>query len=221
MHGFGYDSSSDDYKVVTLSSCQRVTFVDVYSVKRGVWKRVGISPYSHVFPHLSSWVTFRKSICPGTFVNGAIHWLVPGREPGSPSVIAAFNLANEVFVEIPAPSGVDMLNILLNKLVVRGGCLCLLYTREHGQTDVWTMEEYGLKESWTKFTIHDDIRRPLGWLGDEEVVLLTTCEALVVYNRTNGKLRSMVVDGHRPVLDGCNFMESFVSTASIGPRSKT
>ncbi|KAL0414711.1 UNVERIFIED_CONTAM: F-box/kelch-repeat protein [Sesamum radiatum] len=191
MHGFGYDSSSDDYKVVTLSYCQRVTLVDV------------------------------KSICPGAFVNEAIHWLVPGREPGSPSVIAAFNLANEVFVEIPAPTGVDMLNIMLNKLVVRGGCLCLLYTREHGQTDVWTMEEYGLKESWTKFTIHDDIRRPLGWLGDEEVVLLSKLEALLVYNRTNGTLRNMGVDGHIPVLDGCTFMESLVSPASIGPRSKT
>ncbi|KAL0414713.1 UNVERIFIED_CONTAM: F-box protein DOR [Sesamum radiatum] len=72
MHGFGYDSSSDDYKVVTLSSCQRVTFVDVYSVKRGVWKRVGISPYYHGFPYLPSWASFKKSFCPGAFVNGAI-----------------------------------------------------------------------------------------------------------------------------------------------------
>ncbi|KAL0457385.1 UNVERIFIED_CONTAM: F-box protein CPR1 [Sesamum latifolium] len=218
MHGFGYDSSSDDYKVVTLSSCERVTIVDVYSVKRGVWKRVGISPYSHGFPYLPSWASFKKSFCPGAFVNGAIHWLVSSREPGSPSVIAAFNLANEVFDEIPAPTEVDMLKFILNKLVVRGGVFALYILREYGQTDVWTMEEFGLKESWTKFRIHDDIRRPLGWLGDEEVVLLNKWAALVVYNRTNGTLRNMVLDR---ALDGCTFMESLVSPASMGPKSKT
>ncbi|KAL0348693.1 UNVERIFIED_CONTAM: hypothetical protein Sangu_1097100 [Sesamum angustifolium] len=222
MHGFGFDSSSDDYKVVTLSSCQRVTFVDMCSVKSGVWKRVGISPYYHQFPHLSSWAVYKKSFCPGAFVNGAIHWVVPGREPGSPSVIAAFNLADEVFDEIPAPSGVETLNFILNKLVVRGGCLCLMYTRKYGQTDVWTMEEYGLKESWTHLRIQNDMRRPLGWLGDEEVVLLTKYDSLVVYNRTNGTLRKMRIDGHfTRVLDGCTFMESLVSPASIGPESKT
>ncbi|KAL8518786.1 hypothetical protein ACS0TY_009951 [Phlomoides rotata] len=91
MHGFGYDRSSNDYKVVTLSyyktandidpDCED-TFVDVYSVKRGAWIRADCSPYDHAVPFMSS----------GAFVNGAIHWLASSRDPGYPSVIAAFNL---------------------------------------------------------------------------------------------------------------------------------
>ncbi|KAK4425817.1 hypothetical protein Salat_1775700 [Sesamum alatum] len=124
MHGFGYDSCSDDYKVVTLSyydthnehrSDHVETFVDVYSVKMGVWKRVESSPYDHAVLQLSPWewdhftrklsqqVMFNKTLSPGAFVNGAIHWLAGSRKPSSPSVIAAFNLTNEVFDEIPVP----------------------------------------------------------------------------------------------------------------------
>ncbi|KAL0414714.1 UNVERIFIED_CONTAM: F-box/kelch-repeat protein [Sesamum radiatum] len=220
MHGFGYDSSSDDYKVVTLSyyntdneyepDCVD-TFVDVYSVKRGVWKRIDSSPYDHAVPELS----------PGAFVNGAIHWLASSREPGYPSVIAAFNLADEVFVEIPAPSGVDVQNFVFNKLVVLGGYLCMIDTRGNGPTDVWIMKEYGLVDSWTKFSIHGDhewdVVKPLCLIGDEEVVLVTEGETLVVYNRTVGTLRDMVVDGAPAMaIDGGTFMESLVSPAFIG-----
>ncbi|KAK4425840.1 F-box/kelch-repeat protein [Sesamum alatum] len=220
MHGFGYDSSSDDYKVVTLSyydtdneyepDCVD-TFVDVYSVKRGVWKRVNSSPYDHAVPEPS----------PGAFVNGAIHWLASSREPGYPSVIAAFNLVDEVFDEIPAPSSVDVQNFVFNKLVTLGDCLCLIDARGNGPTNVWIMKEYGLKESWTKFSINGDyewdIVKPLCLIGDEEVVLVTEGETLVVYNRTSGTLRDMVVDGGpASAIDGGTFLESLVSPASIG-----
>ncbi|KAK4425820.1 F-box protein CPR1 [Sesamum alatum] len=112
MHGFGYDSSSDDYKIVTLSRYDTAnehrsndTFVDVYSVKKGVWKRVDNSPYDHVVPRLPRWATNIRTLSPGVFLNGTIHWLARSR---TQSVIAAFNLAHEVFVEIPASSVVDV-----------------------------------------------------------------------------------------------------------------
>ncbi|KAK4419994.1 F-box/kelch-repeat protein [Sesamum alatum] len=192
MHGFGYDSSGDDYKVVTLSYYNAGnehrsddTFVDVYSVKRGVWKRVDGSPYDHRVLQLSPGMSerklsklymFRKTFSPGAFVNGAIHWLARSRKlVGSPSVIAAFNLADEVFDEIPAPSGVDVEMFVFNKVVVLGGCLCLVDTRENGPMDVWIMKE------------------------------------------TEGSLRDMVINEPRAAtIDGCTFMESLIS-----PESKT
>ncbi|KAK4416916.1 F-box protein CPR1 [Sesamum alatum] len=243
MHGFGYDSSSDDYKVVTLSYYDtdnehrsNDTFVDVYSVKRGVWKRVERSPYDHSVLQLSPWdyfnrelsqqAMFSKTLSPGAFVNGAIHWLARSRKPGSPSVIAAFNLTEEVFDEIPVPGGVDVQMFVFNKLVVLGGCLCMTHTRENGSIDVWTMKEYGLKESWAKFNIHAandvwDIFKPLYLIRDEEVVLVTEVETLVVYNRREGTLRDMVVGEGRVVDDGCTFVGSLVSPAHIAPESKT
>lgn len=214
MHGFGYDRFSDDYKIVTLSyydtdnehepDCVD-TFVDVYSVKRGLWKRVDSSPYDHAVPELSS----------GAFVNGAIHWLASSRESGYTSVIAAFNLVDEVFDEIPAPSGVDVNKFVFNHLVVLKGCLCMIDSRINSQTDVWIMKEYGLKESWTKFSIDAnyewDIFKPLCFIDDEEVVLLTEGESLVVYNLKERTLRDMVVDAVPAMfIDGGTFVESLV-----------
>ncbi|KAL0355041.1 UNVERIFIED_CONTAM: hypothetical protein Sradi_3951000 [Sesamum radiatum] len=83
MHGFGYDCSSDDYKVVTLfysdtenhNSDRVETFVDVFSVRRGVWGRVDSSPYDHDVPQRSPYGFCEKALSPGAFVNGALHWL--------------------------------------------------------------------------------------------------------------------------------------------------
>ncbi|KAK4395562.1 F-box/kelch-repeat protein [Sesamum angolense] len=185
MDGFGYDSCSDDYKVVTLSyydtdnhNSDRVeTFVDVFSVKRGVWRRVDSSPYEHDVPQRSPYAVCKKALSPGAFVNGALHWLARSRKLGSPSVIAAFNLANEMFDEIPAPNGVDVQSFVFNKLVVLGGCLCMIDGGVYGPMDVWTMKVYGLEQSWTKFRIQVDydwdIYKPLCFISDEEVVLIT------------------------------------------------
>ncbi|KAK6161181.1 hypothetical protein DH2020_004562 [Rehmannia glutinosa] len=203
MHGFGYDSLRDDYKVVTLSYCDTDneyepdcadTFVDVYSVKMGVWKRVESSPYDHAVPHI---------FC-GAFVNGAIHWLASNEGIG---------------LWIPPPSGVDVEKFVFNKLVVLGESLCMLDVRQNDRTDVWIMKEYGLAESWTKFSIcadyEYDMLKPLCFIGDEEVVLVTEGETLVVYNQKEGNLKDLVVDGVPAMfVDGGIFVESLVSPSS-------
>lgn len=215
MHGFGYDSSSNDYKIVTLShfdtdneyepDCAD-TFVDVYSVKSGVWKRLDSSPYDHAVPELAS----------GAFVNGAIHWLASSREPGYRSVIAAFDLVREAFDEIPAPSSVDVERFVFHKLVVLGGCLCMIDSIGGDGIDVWIMKEYGLVDSWTKFSINGDseldVVKPLCYVGDGEVVFLTEEESLVIYDPKSGTCTDMIVDGvPAKFLDGGTFVESLVS----------
>ncbi|KAL0322370.1 UNVERIFIED_CONTAM: F-box protein CPR1 [Sesamum calycinum] len=207
MDGFGYDRSSDDYK--------------------GCWRRVGSSPYDHAIPERSPIYALHKyALSSGAFVNGALHWLARSRKLGSPSVIVAFNLANEVFDEIPAPSGVDVQNFVFNKLVVLGGFLCMIDGGEDGPIDVWTMKEYGLKQSWTKFRIQVDYKwhifKPLCFISDEEVVLVTRGETLVVYNQTNGTLSELVATLIAPgsAIDGCSFVESLVCPAALmGPKS--
>ncbi|KZV24388.1 F-box/kelch-repeat protein [Dorcoceras hygrometricum] len=215
MHGFGYDSSSHDYKVVALSyfntdneyepDCAD-TFVDVYSVRSGVWKRLDSSPYDHAVPDLAS----------GAFVNGAIHWLASSKERGLRSVIAAFDLVREVFDEIPAPSSVDVERFVFHKLVVLGGCLCMVDSIGSDGIDVWIMKEYGLADSWTKFSINGDsgvdVVKPLCYVGDGEVVFLTEEESLVVYDPISETFRDMIVDGvPANILDGGTFVESLVS----------
>ncbi|KAL2459246.1 F-box/kelch-repeat protein [Forsythia ovata] len=214
MHGFGYDVSSDDYKIVTLSYYdpedvnQPDTFVDVYSVKRGVWRRLEPSPYSHTFPDLS----------PGAFVNGSIHWLATTSKSSYTSVIAAFDLVDEKFKEIPAPGCLDETVFVFNKLVTFGGRLCLIDdTQDNVRFDVWIMEEYGVKNSWVKFSVvlNSDWERVklLCFIGDDEVLLYIDEERLVVYNLKGGTSRDLIVDGVPALfIEGGAYMESLVST---------
>ncbi|KAL2470341.1 F-box/kelch-repeat protein [Abeliophyllum distichum] len=198
MHGLGYNASSDDYIIVTLSyydtdneyepDCAD-TFVDLYSVKTGVWKRLEPSPYDHAVPDLS----------PGAFVNGSIHWLASSTERGYPSVIAAFDLVDEKFKEIPAPDSLGEKGFVFNKLVVLRGRLCMIDTRNRAQTDFWIMEEYGVEKSWVKFSVNSnsdwETVKPLCFIGDHEVVLEIEGERLIVCNLKVGTMRDFVVDG--------------------------
>ncbi|KAK4486498.1 hypothetical protein RD792_009181 [Penstemon davidsonii] len=143
IYGFGYDSSSDDYKIVILSSYKDemyeiVKFVDVYSLKRGVWNRVISSPYGHAY----------YDLLPGAFVNNAIHWLNASEESGV--AIAAFDLANEVFYDVCGPTDARKEVFEAFDLVVLEGCLCM-FTRFRATNVFWMLNEYGSVESWTKF----------------------------------------------------------------------
>ncbi|KAG8369904.1 hypothetical protein BUALT_Bualt14G0061900 [Buddleja alternifolia] len=135
------------------------------------------------------------------------------RESGYPSVIAAFDLANEVFDEIPAPIGADVGKFVFNMLMVVDGCLCMIDVRRNGATDIWVMK--GLGESWSKISIERDyewyIVKVLCFIGDEEVVFATEEESLVVHNMKDGSFRDMIVDGAPAmIIHGCTFVESLV-----------
>ncbi|PIN01444.1 hypothetical protein CDL12_26047 [Handroanthus impetiginosus] len=212
MHGFGYDIFADDYKIVTLSYYNDISYgtsVDVYSVRRGVWKRVENSPYDPI-----------DGLFCGAFVNGAIHWFAIGRKSGCKPVIVAFNLAHEVFDEIPAPSDVDVGNFVLNKLGVLGDRLFMIDTSSHNRADVWIMEKYGVKDSWTKFCIEVEydlhLVKPLCCIGDEEVLFLIKRAHSIVYNRKAGTLRDMIVDGAPARFSaGCAFVESLMPSSRL------
>ncbi|KAL3505735.1 hypothetical protein ACH5RR_031117 [Cinchona calisaya] len=222
MDGFGYDSSSDDYKIVSLSyydtdnehepDCAD-TFVDVFSLKMRTWRRIEPSPYDHAVPELAS----------GVFLNGAIHWLAcDTRSEGTPSVIAAFNLNSEEFVKVPPPSSLDKGKFVFNKLVALEGCLGMVVDQYNGQIDVWIMKDYGAHDSWTKFTVnapeYADIFKPICQLGEKEVVLEKDGEKLIAYNLTEDSLRDIVVAGIPDMFedDVVTFTESLLSPSFYG-----
>ncbi|KAI3698399.1 hypothetical protein L2E82_41915 [Cichorium intybus] len=148
MYGFGYDSVTDDYKVVTISYFHNSYLIPpdnmsihVYSLRTNTWKEVTDSPYDH-----SHW----RSL-PGVFVDGFLHWVANKDSDHSP-VIIAFSLADEKFYELPSPNlhnnAVVMSRIACN-LIVLGGKLAIFVKDE-----VWLMNEYGVRESWTKILVN-------------------------------------------------------------------
>ncbi|GAA0164677.1 hypothetical protein LIER_20258 [Lithospermum erythrorhizon] len=70
VYGFGYDSLSDDVKVVRnvqfLTDVEKAFYssVDVYSLKMKSWKKVESFPYYVLY-----------EMAEGVFIGGALHWL--------------------------------------------------------------------------------------------------------------------------------------------------
>ncbi|KAL9230471.1 hypothetical protein vseg_005817 [Gypsophila vaccaria] len=229
MYGLGYDHVSDDYKVVRLSyyntdngygyesesesesesDCAEV-FVNVYSVRSGIWKQVESSPYNHVVGHVTA----------GIFASGRIHWLASTTSDYSSqsSVLVGFDLTEEKFYEVPAPSLIEGDSFVFKRLVVLGGCLSIFPSCPNKETDIWMMREYGVKQSWTKFSIVDDQKavsefRPIVFMeGQREVVMLkdeeTVAQKMVMYDLDSSTFKDITIHG----IDDHYFVGSFTET---------
>ncbi|XP_059629340.1 F-box/kelch-repeat protein At3g06240-like [Cornus florida] len=146
------------------------------------------------------------------FVNGSIHWLTFKCSDKS-LVIAAFDVSEEKFRDILAPSSFEECNIS-SDLGVLGGCLCKLVCDSDSQADLWVMKEYGVTESWTKFTISLPTYNvePLCLLPDREVLLEMDGDKLVAYNAKEKRLRYIMVHGMPTTFDAVmSYVESIVS----------
>ncbi|XP_058198416.1 F-box/kelch-repeat protein At3g06240-like [Rhododendron vialii] len=201
--GVGYDSSTDDYKVVMVSPAWSqsspqwagVSTVAVYSLETDSWRRIQDTNFTYVGS------TGR------VFVNGCLHGIC--WRDGS-HVIVAFDLSNEVVREVPQPALYIGSDVTLYSVAVLGGCLCLVH--KHA-SEFWKMEEYGVRESWTKFKIRS---RSLFLLGEDEFLVNTTPgrrpKQLVVYNSREDTMRNMEVCGIQEVFffEG-TYVESLIS----------
>ncbi|XP_058214662.1 F-box/kelch-repeat protein At3g06240-like [Rhododendron vialii] len=223
-NGLGYDSSTDDYKVVMLYSHLIVDFngfscitsVAVYSLKTDAWRRIQDSRYNP------------EEHFHGVCFNERLHWLCSTTHD-SPKVFVAFNLWDENFREVHLPTLFTSSNKYRRGYrfrVVLGSCLCLVVSPYKGvEIDVWKMMKYGVRESWTKFTIANH-GMPLGdvlYLTAKEEFVLRIIEevngvrisdesGLLVYNLKNETLRDMVVCGiPTKYTFGGNYIETLVS----------
>ncbi|XP_059650311.1 F-box/kelch-repeat protein At3g06240-like [Cornus florida] len=203
MYGLGYDSSMDDYKVVAVfyyedeeSYCID-TFVVVHSLKTSSWTRIQDFPYDISLAMPSS----------GVFVNGSIHWLTH-RSSDHSLVIAAFDVAEETFRDVLPPSSLEEDEITSGGgLGLLGGCLMCHVWGGAKQADIWVMKEYGVTESWTKYTIYIPNNMypffPM-CVSDKEVLLKMEGDkemgedVFVIYNAKERRLRCITVDGIPP-----------------------
>ncbi|XP_056687176.1 F-box protein CPR1-like [Spinacia oleracea] len=184
-HGFGYDSTTDDYKVVSiLQQHNRLkggtvdTEVEVYSMKTRSRKLIQQFSYLVCNP------------CNGIFANGALHWVArqsPNLYSGSDLVIA-FDLGVEKCRVVKQPNYVDT-NFHMS-LGLLGGNLCILCHYPKESFDLWVMADYQT-ESWTKLVSISqpnvircfEYMKPLAYSKDgSEVLFEQDNEKLFWYN---------------------------------------
>lgn len=84
----------------------------------------------------------------GVFIEGFLHYLVNQKFSHGIARIYAFHVETEKYhVVLHSPfSDMNFVGIM-DKL---GGKLCLICSYDKSHMDVWTMDSYGVKESWTK-----------------------------------------------------------------------
>lgn len=205
VYGFGYDSFSDDYKLLRISyfiDLHNRTFdskVKLFSLRSNGWKSFERMPYA---------LCCARTM--GVFVGGALHWVVTRKlEPDAPDLIIAFDLKFEVFQEVPMPElGNESFQM---EVALLGGCLCMLANYQNTQVDLWVMKEYGSKETWCKLltlTQPNDLRslkfvRPLTYSRDGNKVLLELDHRkLCWYDLKNRALSFVKISRMPSLIDG-------------------
>ncbi|GFS45522.1 hypothetical protein Acr_00g0096550 [Actinidia rufa] len=152
MHalGFGFDSVSNDFKVVRIVHLENVEVppeVEVYTLKSGCWKNVSDKALHYMVD-----VHLRQA-----YVNGAAHWLAytPTGENDFRNLIVLFDMSREVFREMPVPESVYCMDGSMTEtsLVAFRESISLIKLWAYGDDPhctVWVMKDYGVAESWSK-----------------------------------------------------------------------
>ncbi|XP_071705138.1 F-box/kelch-repeat protein At3g06240-like [Rutidosis leptorrhynchoides] len=208
MVGFGYDSVTDDYKILYnyLYSLDCM-YVYAYSLRSGTWKHVD-SCYNYSFDKMVFGDTLH-----GVFVDGFIHCFAKRRSDGL-RVILGFSLADEKFNEVASPDDVDIGEdgCILADL---GGKLAIFLTSD---CEVWLMNEYGVQESWNKTFIQGLygyrilLFEPMIYKTGEILIVANSSRELFIYDTEGrGSLKKIKIDSKNYMANLRSYVESLVS----------
>ncbi|OVA02161.1 F-box domain [Macleaya cordata] len=222
VSGFGYNPSTNEYKVVRICCSNYEPFaktVQVYTLGDGIgWRNKGEIMYK--FIHHPRYIL-------GILANGALHWLDAEQK------IVAFDLVDENFRVLPPPPFLRRLNESNHfELQVFRGSLCALHYIGDKRMDVWSLKNninsnYDMKEqgyqfwSWSKeFSSGREVLIP-----NQAITLTESGEVLLCYNRstlfrydmkTTTSEKLVKLDASFSSYNAIPHMNSFVSLKALG-----
>ncbi|XP_076884861.1 F-box/kelch-repeat protein At3g23880-like [Bidens hawaiensis] len=141
--GFGYDSSTDDYKVIVgVWKGENQTCFQLLSLKSNEWRLVGEAKFK--------WFDDKR----GVLCNGALHWMISNYDGNTKtSSIISYDLSKEEFKEIHLPNDERYMRCNLG---IFKECLCM-FGNYFSPTNAWLIKKCNVKESWELVKIrHDD-----------------------------------------------------------------
>ncbi|KAF5746720.1 F-box protein CPR30-like [Tripterygium wilfordii] len=165
---FGFDSVSNDYKVMTIwfhneeneYHCHSNPVVGIYSLSSNSWRDISETALSFDVVGFRSdhVVDFRSD---QIFLNGAVHWILICGDRGDEEFsekIVRFDMSHEMFDKMCLPNSLDFMftdKSLDLSIAVFGEklsivCLDLSTFDTDDAWSVWVMMEYGVSDSWTK-----------------------------------------------------------------------
>ncbi|GAB4835488.1 hypothetical protein Ancab_000397 [Ancistrocladus abbreviatus] len=191
--GIGYDSASDDYKLVAWSSSSSG---QVYSLNSDTWK----SQVS--FEHARHFM-FQY---PQVFFEGTIHWIVQ-RPDDKDHLILTFDVHDEIvkYMKLPYPSrrGTRVLTIVDESLAI--------VDHKRKESCIWVMEKYGAIDSWTKrYTINLHAFEILYLKENGELFFANKRGGVKSYNIRTGEINHLAKTYPTYVYDMNNYVESLL-----------
>lgn len=207
--GFGYDESSDDYKVLCSFASERSLsdmIVKVYSLKKDEWKMIKNFKDGGLIGNAS------------TFVDGKLHWI---EYPELGSECCTFNIVS-LDLQTEEYRIVEMPDYVKGKFSTRLGeseGRLFVFCNQMNNGDVWMMDDYGVgKETWTKVVtipyIDDFLKNNyvhvLYVLKNGQLLLICGLK-FVVFNPKDCNFRYPVVINVGEFVGAVTYFESLVS----------
>ncbi|XP_015166357.1 F-box/kelch-repeat protein At3g23880-like [Solanum tuberosum] len=157
-YGFGYDSTSGDYKILRI--CDQ-GYNEILALKGGSWRKIDKHPRG-----VSNVVTRTSCLA---FLHETFHWIGSIIDPRSHWIggsriysLVLFSISKEVYGEIPLPEQIlSFVGIFYLGVLVLDGMLSVYSITFSPDLNLetlklWVLKDYGVKESWTAlFTIED------------------------------------------------------------------
>ncbi|KAL3726858.1 hypothetical protein ACJRO7_031715 [Eucalyptus globulus] len=215
VSGFGYDSQSDDYKLVAdaSSSSDENWKLAIFSLKSGSWRSIEL-PFQEEFNELTG---------QGVYWKGALHWHVyvlcmyDKRE----GVIMSFDLLEEKFHEVlPVPVPEVDEDICLLGLGIHGANLFIYNCTHDRRIEGWITDEYGRGASWTKlFSVdcsaiinldRDFEQTPLAYTSSGKIVIWMDTKRMIMFNPKDNTCKDYLL-GTDLVREYAIYLETLVS----------
>ncbi|CAN1160925.1 F-box protein CPR1 [Linum perenne] len=144
-YGFGYDESSDDYKVVRIlqtraedDSYRTCYHAEIFSVRsKGFFRKIPLPT--------ANWLDYARKFM-GVFVGGSIHWCINTNSV----VIHAIDLVSNTYHHFQGPDYKFCQTVLdnMNVGIVDTHLSVCGALKEQSKIGIWVMEEHGNPESW-------------------------------------------------------------------------
>ncbi|KAL6550595.1 hypothetical protein OROMI_021083 [Orobanche minor] len=192
---FGFNQKANDYKVLRIFTRRQnpgITEAQIITIATDMeWRPILNQPIPIPLPQEAEEFFFNSYVCGVTF-NGALHWITKGTVMDH--FLVSFDIAEETIRPFPHPERIDVEDNTV--LGVLRDCLCIFqYFSSDSQLDIWTMNKYGVAESWTKEKIRFSTRLPLMpliSLGINEFLRFKLDGTLTAYNYQKQKEATVV-----------------------------
>ncbi|KAL2920415.1 hypothetical protein RDABS01_011906, partial [Bienertia sinuspersici] len=217
-YGFGFDDTSNDYKVVVFDASQNSSIVQLYSLAANSWRQVdagfgfclGRGP--------------ETSVSNPTYNGGMHNWIICYAVGYDLSLfLLSFDMANEVLVETPVPDGATVFSCGLlqqrsnNKYPT-------LYDFDDARTgiSIWVLNQYGPTGDWTKqhyISLAEGItlgykillwKEGILYVNDRDPDILGNEDEITLYNLRTHQKKSLRIPADRRIV---GYTESLVSIA--------